>query len=164
MNVTFNADEIFEMAEQMERNGSEFYRRAAENLEDGSNKRKLLIRLAEMEDEHEIIFRKMRSEFSTPEYQAAFDNAPGNEVALYLRAIVDGYVFNVNDNPISGLTGEESLEEILRTAIKLEQDSIIFYLGMRDMVPDDEGKKKIEAILQEEKQHIVVLSQEISRN
>ena len=30
MPITFNADEIFEMAEEMERNGAWFYRRAAE--------------------------------------------------------------------------------------------------------------------------------------
>lgn len=161
MDLIFNADEIFEMAEQMERNGAEYYRRAAENLSDDSPHKNLLLKLAVMEDDHEKVFVKMRAQFSTPEYDAAFKDAPNNEVALYLRAIVDGYVFNVNDSPVQRLTGKESMEEILRTAIKLEQDSIVFYLGMKDMVPDEEGKEKVESIIKEEKGHIVVLSKEI---
>ena len=34
MPITFNANEIFEMAEEMERNGARFYRKAAENASD----------------------------------------------------------------------------------------------------------------------------------
>jgi len=51
----FNADEIFEMAEQIERNGAKFYRRAAEQVTspDGSE---LLLNLAVMEDVHEKTF------------------------------------------------------------------------------------------------------------
>ena len=32
MGLDFNADEVFEIAEQIERNGAEFYRTAAENI------------------------------------------------------------------------------------------------------------------------------------
>ena len=38
----FNADDIFEMAEQMERNGAKFYRTAAESSGAGSAKDLLL--------------------------------------------------------------------------------------------------------------------------
>jgi len=52
MGYDFNADEIFEMAEQIERNGASFYRKSAESIDDPAEK-KLLLDLAAMEDEHE---------------------------------------------------------------------------------------------------------------
>ena len=42
MSITFNADEIFEMAEQIERNGATFYREAAGNTLDADVKEMLL--------------------------------------------------------------------------------------------------------------------------
>ena len=34
MGITFNANEVFEMAEEIERNGAKFYRQAAEKASD----------------------------------------------------------------------------------------------------------------------------------
>ena len=47
MSLDFNADEVFEIAEQIERNGSEFYRKAAENMSNPKAK-EFLNHLAEM--------------------------------------------------------------------------------------------------------------------
>ena len=49
MAYDFTADDVFEMAEKLERNGAQFYRKAAENAGD-SEAKAFLIRLAEMED------------------------------------------------------------------------------------------------------------------
>ena len=49
MSNEFNIYEIFEMAEQIERNGALFYRKSAESVTDPDGK-KLLMELAEMED------------------------------------------------------------------------------------------------------------------
>jgi hypothetical protein len=48
MSFDFNADDIFEMAEQLERNGAKFYRDASENVTDPQSK-KFLIQLSQME-------------------------------------------------------------------------------------------------------------------
>ena len=71
MTFDFNADEIFEMAEQMERNGANFYRDAADNISDGKNK-ELLLRLADMEVEHEKTFVEMRKSLSDQDKQSRF--------------------------------------------------------------------------------------------
>ena len=42
MSYDFNADDVFEMAEQMERNGAKFYRTAADSTQDSGNKEFLL--------------------------------------------------------------------------------------------------------------------------
>ena len=78
--IGFNADEIFEMAEQIERNGAKFYRKAAEPTA-GEN-RDVLLRLAAMEDDHEKTFAAMRAELSAGEKQAVTAD-PDNTAALY---------------------------------------------------------------------------------
>ena len=49
--------------------------------------------------------------------------------------------------------GTSSMEEILKEAILAEKDSIVFYLGMKEMVPENFGKTKIDAIIKEEMVH-----------
>ena len=51
--------------------------------------------------------------------------------------------------------------EILKSAIEAEKDSIVFYLGMKEAVPENLGKDRIETIIKEEMGHIRVLSREL---
>lgn len=147
--ITFNADEIFEMAEEIERNGAKFYRIAAESVE-GDHK-DLLLRLSTMEDEHEKVFADMRTELTHEERQPrTFD--PADESALYLQAMADGEVFAAD--PSAMLTGEESIEDVLNVAIGLEKDSIIFYQCMKAMVPKVAGQERLDWIIRQEIGHI----------
>lgn len=160
MSFSFNADEIFEMAEQIERNGSRFYRRAAEGAVDPRNRR-LLLDLAVMEDEHEKVFASMRANLAHGKPEATvFD--PDGQAALYLRAIADEHVFDVKADPTELFTGKETMKDILRTAIGMEKDSIVFYLGMRELVPQEWGKDRIDDIIKEEMGHIAILSREFT--
>ena len=151
MTVPFNAGEIFEMAGQIERNGAKFYRRAAELTDDESTK-EMLLGLAEWEDSHERRFAELRNEFSGPDVAL-----PGDEAAMYLRAMADGRVFDVQADPSQSLTGKETIEQVLRIAIGLEKESIVFYVGVREMVPDVRGRERVEAIIHEEMRHIAEL-------
>ena len=56
------------------------------------------------------------------------------------------------------LTGDETLEEILRIAVGLEKDSILFYLGLKDMITQQSGKDRIGEIIKEERRHVFQLS------
>jgi rubrerythrin len=160
MSIVFNADEILEMAEQIERNGAKFYRRAAEGSA-GSGAKDMLLGLAKMEDDHEKTFADMRTKLSAEEKGGTvFD--PYDEQAMYLKAMADGHVFNPKLDPSTQLTGEEPLEEILRTAVDLEKDSIIFYLGLKEMVPEVLGKDRVNSIIREEMGHIVMLSEKLA--
>ena len=51
--------------------------------------------------------------------------------------------------------------EILKSAIEAEKDSIVFYLGMKEAVPENLGKGRIETIIKEEMGHIRLLSKEL---
>ncbi len=159
MALLFNMDEIYEIAEQIERNGAKFYRRVAESAADARPK-ELLLNLAAMEDEHEKVFAEMRSELSAKEKSATIYD-PEGESAMYLRAMADGRVFDTKTDPSERLTGNETMEEILHTAIGLEKNSIVFYLGMKDMVPEKLGKDRMDDIIKEEMSHITKLSNEL---
>lgn len=149
----FSADDVFEMAQQMERNGEAFYRKAADSVSDQDNK-DLLNRLADMEVNHEKIFRALRSELSEREKETTvFD--PQGEAALYLRALADTRVFFEKEMDVS------SLDMIFKAALEAEKDSIVFYLGMKDSVPENLGRGKIEAIIKEEMGHVRLLSNEL---
>ena len=153
MGIDFNADEVFEIAEQIERNGAKFYRNMAEKIEDAS-KRQLLTDLADMEDEHEQTFKSLRSQLSMDEkIQTTFD--PQGQSESYLRALADTRVFYEKE------VDSTSLEEILKSAITAEKDSIVFYLGMKEVVPAHLGKQKLDHIIKEEMGHISLLSKEL---
>ena len=160
MSITFNAFEIFEIAEQIERNGVKFYRKAAESSSD-SSLRKTLLDLAVMEAEHEETFANMRKQISYKQRELiTFD--PENEMALYLQAMASGHVFDLKKDLAQQLTGKETTADILKMAIEAEKDSIIFYLGLKDFVPAETGKEKVEDIIKEEMNHIVTLEQRLA--
>jgi rubrerythrin len=160
MSITFNADEIFEMAEEFERNGARFYRKAAAYFKD-SDKCKLLEELALMEDGHLVTFKEMREQLKGQETETTtFD--PDNEAGMYLRAMADGHVFDTSSDPCDFLTGKETMTEILKKAILCEKDSVVFYLGIKDMVSDAGGKDKVEAVIREEMGHISLLNKHLA--
>jgi rubrerythrin len=110
-----------------------------------------LLSLADMEDEHEKTFRTLRRALSESEKASTvFD--PEGEAALYLKALADTRVFFEKDIDSS------ILEDILKEAITAEKDSIVFYLGMKELVPEALGKERIDVIIKEEMSHIKILS------
>lgn len=158
MGVTFNADEVFEMAEQIERNGAKFYRAAAEKF---SSVRQMLLDLAAMEDEHEKTFKDMRAQLSGREQEPlVFD--PDDEAQMYLQVVADGHVFDTKADPIEQLKDKDKPEDILQTAINMEKESIAFYAGLKECVPPRAGRDKVEAIIREEFSHIATLNEKLS--
>ena len=155
----YSVDEIFEMAEQIERNGGKFYRAAAEKF---PAVRELLLRLAEWEDAHVKTFAAMRVELATGEAKPpVFD--PDDQAQMYLRAMADGHIFNPKADPGELVADTDTPEDILRLAINVERDSIAFYAGLKRSVTQAAGKDKVEAIIKEEMSHITLLSNQLAR-
>jgi len=156
MAYDFNVNEVFEMAIQIEANGARFYRKAAEMQNDPDNKA-FLEKLARMEDKHKTTFETMRKDVSDGEKQkTVFD--PADELSMYLKAMADGHGGEGDPDIVESFTGEEPIEEIITTAIGLEKESILFYLGLKDLVPAKYGHDKLDHIIKEEKLHIAQLN------
>jgi rubrerythrin len=164
MSITFNVDEIFEMAEEIEHNGAKFYREAAGNTKDKAVK-KMFTDLAAMEDGHEKIFAGMRKDLSAKMKEpTVFD--PDNQVAKYLQTMADFHGMEGKAAPTQKFTGKESLEEVLKAALQAEKNSIAFYVGIKDLVSEKKGREKVQAIIVEEMVHVSTIGgklQELGR-
>jgi rubrerythrin len=84
---------------------------------------------------------------------------PEEELSLYLKAMADSHGGEGNPDIMDLFDGRETMEEVITTAIDLEKESILFYLGLKDIVPPRRGQERIDKIITEEKQHIVQLKE-----
>jgi rubrerythrin len=151
----FNAKDIFDIAVKIEQNGASFYRKAAEKVTGETNKT-FLEYLARMEDDHELIFSKMAQSLTKEEGKATtFD--PDEENSAYLKALADTRVFFEKKEP------ESDMRSILVSAVQAEKDSIVFYLGMKELIPEKKGQSKLDDIIKEEMGHIRLLAGTLSR-
>lgn len=155
MSFNFNADNIFEMAEEIERNGSKFYKDAAGKISDEELKQ-LLNSLSAMEDAHENTFKEMRMKLANSE-KASHIFDPYDEEALYLQSLAETKIFYKKEIDLS------SAKEILLAAFSAEKESILFYHGMKNFVPEQIGKKWVDNIIEEEKKHIILIGNELKK-
>jgi rubrerythrin len=155
MALNFTADEVFEMAEHLERNGAEFYNDAAESVEKGKLQ-DLFYTLSEWEIKHEKIFSGLRKDLSSKE-QSLITFDPDSESTRYLKSLVEGMV------SFEHTLKADSPEEILTAAIESEKDAVSFYIAMRNAVPEALGKSKIDQIIKEEAAHAKVLGEQLGK-
>ena len=156
MGYAFNANEMLDLAIRIEENGGRFYRKAAQLQADPEN-RALLEQLAGMEDHHKASFEAMKKELSeSPMMATTFD--PLGETGQYLAAMADTHGGEGSVAAADALTGKESMLQIIDTAVGLEKESILFYLGLRDMVPPKSGREELDQIIREEQRHLTQLN------
>ena len=160
MDIEFNAFEVFEIAERIERNGARFYRRAADLFDAGTAK--MFLELANWETKHVQVFSDMRKQlFEQSRELRAFK--PEDRMLLDAQAMAGLAVFGIRPDPSDELTGKESKVDVLKKAIEKEKDTIVYYTGLKDFVPAHAGKDKIADIIKEEMHHISILSQSLQQ-
>jgi rubrerythrin len=155
VSITFNADDIFQMAEEIERNGAKFYRQAATQARVVDMK-KFFNSMAKMEDHHLAVFKQMRKDLK-PEEKDPTVYDPQDESIQYLQAMADSHGFEGRVSPTIDLSGSESMKEVIAIAINAEKESVVFYSGLKSLVPGKSGYDKIEKIILEELSHITTL-------
>jgi len=160
MTVTFNAFEVFEIAEQIERNGANFYIRAAELFED-PDICQMFLRLAEWEKEHEQFFAQMKQQLSEQNRQK--NTSEAEDLLPDPRVIAGLAVFGMRSDPAEELRGRQEKTDIIRRAVGKEKDSVVFYHGLKEFVPAGADKAKIDDIIKEEMRHIVILDQSLKQ-
>lgn len=160
MTVALNAFEIFEIAEQIERNAAMFYRKAAElfNEPDIST---MFIELADWETKHEQIFRDMGKQLVKLNKNMKTLEPEKKEFDPKLMACLA--VFGTVSEPLHWLKSLTKITDVLKTALEKEKDSIAFYEGLKDFVPDRDDKNKIDDIIEEERHHIKILNQALKQ-
>ncbi|MBN2055766.1 ferritin family protein [bacterium] len=158
--TSFNPDELFAIAERIERNGADFYKEAARRVSDPKLAGRLN-ELAAMELDHERTFSGLRSTLTARERQpAVFD--PEDQTVLYLQAIADGNVFDISSSPDDFFNPSTTPRDIFSYALDREKESIVFYAGMKNFLRSEENKRRVDAIIKEEISHIVQITREMA--
>jgi rubrerythrin len=160
MSTLFNAGEIFEIAIQIEKNGVKFYNHAAKMAKLKASKEKF-INLAKMEAEHADTFTALKNDLLKSEKESDIYD-PYGELKLYLNAFAEGKIFDVNMDPVLLLGMDPLPGEVVKLAMDMEKDSIVFYLGIKEMMSESAGKNKIDTIIAEEMNHLRLLGEELA--
>lgn len=159
MAAMFNANEVYQMGVEIEKNGRAFYEAAAERAEDPAIE-KLFKELSAWEDGHVMLFENLKNDL--PPDAGGFDVAdPDGEMGRYLKANADSHVFVVNKDMSALVQSCGSPQETLELAIRFEKDSVALYSSMKNVVPADLGREKIERLIQEELSHVSYLQAQI---
>ena len=102
-------------------------------------------------------FQEMHDSFSGGmREQLVFD--PDNVEVLYLQAIASSHGGEGSHSVAQSLTGDESMKDIIRIALDLENKSILYYVGVREIVKVPHEKDKIDTIIGEERKHVAQLT------
>ncbi len=145
----FTISDICHIAVQIERNGENAYRQAAQNT---SNPKisELLSRMAEDELRHAEWFRRVVvQQAEAPDCREM--EAMGRAL---LQEMVKDQTFSLQDAMLSKAAAEDAL---LKQSIEFESDTIAFYEMLMDFVEDDKVRRQLKLIIQEERNHISLL-------
>ena len=158
----FNANEIFQIAINIEENGKRFYEKAMELIDDKDAKA-LLASLAKEELEHLKKFTALKEQLPK-EAAAGTVWDPENDMNNYLHMVADMNVFGSDFNLKDELSQVKSAEDALKFGIQFEKDSIIFFLTIQDATDEAKGRELIGQLIEEEKGHLKKLSLELRKH
>lgn len=149
----FAGSEIVELGIQIEKNGRDFYNALVERSKNQKAKEKFKY-LAGEEEKHIAIFQKLLD--SVHKYEPP-ETYPG-EYFAYMNALARDYVFTQKDKGREIAKNIKGDKEALKLGIGFEKDSILFYEGMKKVVPEYDHKIVDELITQEQ-DHLRQLSE-----
>lgn len=158
--MKLNLSEIFDTAIQIEKSGYQFYTDAAKKLPEHKD---FLTFLANEEVGHEAVFSDFKNKAISKEF---IDNIwnPDNIIDQYINSLAGSAVFNKSSNKFDELFKDgNTIEDVIDWAIKREQDSVLFFTGLRETLKNSEEKDKIEEIISEEIRHIHLLMDKKSK-
>ena len=146
----FSIREVIEQAVQTERLGYDFYTAAAKRFRENEKLVKLFDILAGQELRHERVFSQLKEKIKD-------ENLEGwEEASQYLRAIVESEFFLGRNKSLTSIENLKSVEDAVRHALGFERETLLYYFSLKDVVKE---KKMVNEIIEEEKSHIIWLSE-----
>lgn len=152
--------EVLQIAEEMERNAAEFYRKAAGMYHDPSLS-KLFSELAQWESRHMEVFAEMKNHFAERTWEGG---RFGLDRVNVPRLEMPPAVFSEQSDPAQELTGHETRADVFRLALQKERYTIGYYTTLTEFALGEENLKTIKSILQEEKRHVRILTQSLEQS
>jgi len=152
MGNIFAGSEIVEIGIQIEKNGRDFYNTLVGQSKDQKAK-DIFKYLAGEEEKHMATFERILDDVKKYEPQEAF---PG-EYFAYMNALASEHIFTQKQKGNEIAKRAKSDKEAIGLAIGFEKDSIIFYEGMKKVVPGNDSKI-VDGLIAQEQQHLRELS------
>lgn len=154
MSIYFTGQELVEMGVKIEEIGKQFYESYAKYSKDDKI-RDLFLFLAEEEAKHKQKFLEILDSMERGEFTISYND---EEVDNYFRAIVDTKIFSDKEAAIKLAKNSEGELEAINYALSFEKETLIFYYWFIDIVKE-KTKDVIDKLINEEKSHIVKLSE-----
>ncbi len=145
MGSIFAGSEIVELGIQIEKNGRDFYNTLIRRSK-GKDAEEIFKYLAGEEEKHIATFRRILDNLEKYEPPESY---PG-EYFAYMNALASDYVFTQKDKGKEIANNITSDEEAVEEGIGFEKDSILFYEGMKKVIPEYDHKVLDEMITQEQ--------------
>jgi rubrerythrin len=157
----FSILEAVEVAMQMEEEGIRFYALAEERAADPEMK-KLFAFLRDKEHQHIETFRRLYGDLAaregTPDAELWLLD---QEVSSWFRAYVESTVFPTRGAAERAIGGLHGVVDILRLALQVEKDSILFYHELLAHAPWPEAKELLEKVIAEERRHVLFIREKL---
>ena len=148
MGNIFSANEVLEIAIQIEKNGQDFYKTLS-NKTKNNNIKQIFEFLAGEEEKHIKTFTGILSKID--EYQPP--ESYSGEFSSYMKALASEHVFTKANQGTQIALATKSDNEAITLAMGFEKDSIIFYEGIKKIVPDYQTKI-IDELISQEQNHL----------
>lgn len=147
----FSGSEIVGFGIQIEKNGRDFYNALADKAK--SQQREDIFRfLAKEEEKHIVTFQKILEsvkEYEPPETYAG-------EYFAYMNILAGEYVFTQADKGKELASMTKNDKDAIDVGIKFEKESIVFYEGMKKVVPGKDANV-VEKLIDQENSHLFKL-------
>ncbi len=146
-----NAADIVAAAVEIERRGHAFYT-AAEKQAQNADDKKFFAFMASEELRHEGIFSGILKRVGGLPLPAGSSD---EEYLSYVHSLLDSHALFMDDDQAALLT------KPLLQAMRLEKDTLVFFLELENLVPDAE-KSHVRACADEERKHLRLLALRIA--
>lgn len=148
--LMFTIADIREIAIQIERNGEEVYRRAGNRATD-PEMAEVFKWMATEEKRHACFFAKMTVDAPLSPEQSDLESM-GRSL---LQEMVRDKTFSLDRE---SLNATEDLDQVLNQSKEFEEDTILFYEFLRNIVDDEGVKRQLSTIIAEERSHADLLA------
>jgi rubrerythrin len=148
MGNIFSASEVVELGIQIEKNGRDFYNTLVRQSQ--SEKAQDVFKfLAGEEERHILVFQGILEKVQ--KYEPAGLGA--DEYYAYMNALASEHIFTQKDKGEEAARAIKTDTEAIEKGIRFEEDSIVFYEGMKKTVPEYD-QKVIDELIRQEQIHL----------
>ncbi len=148
----YSIDEILEMAVQTEKLGYQFYTGMADKFKKDAGLVKLFTTLASKEKTHERTFTNLKDSVA----KSGTEAVEWEEVTNYMRAFVESEFFLGGGKSLPTMDHIKTVQDVVKFALGFEKETLLYFMELRRIVKE---KNVVDAVIDEEKSHIVWLDQ-----